>query len=66
MAKGDDRAVVGASGRPLIGMVLTSGAKTIAKVLGCYDAPSGSKQDTQGMKFDVDGMKDLARVKMAD
>jgi len=62
MAKGDNRAVVGSSGKPLPGMTLTSGAKTIAKVLGCYDRPSGPHgQDTMrsgGMKFNVSDMED--------
>jgi hypothetical protein len=36
MAKGDNRAVVGSSGRPLKGMVLESGVKTVAAKLGKY------------------------------
>lgn len=51
MAKGDDRAVVGASGKPQEGMKLESGTKTIAKVLGCYDAPSKPKHEKGGVKF---------------
>lgn len=66
MAKGDDRAVVGASGRPLPGMLLTTGTRTIAKILGRHDAPSGSKEGSQGMKFDVEGMKDVSNVKMRE
>jgi hypothetical protein len=66
MAKGDNRAVIGASGRPEVGMVLESGTKTIAKILGNRDAPSGSKSGTQGQKFDVEGMQNVAHVKMKD
>ena len=62
MAKGDDRAVVGASGKPLPGMILESGTKTIAKKLGCYDRPSGPHgQDTMksgGAHFNVSDMED--------
>lgn len=57
MAKGDNRAVIGASGKPLKGMELESGTKTIAKVLGCYDAPSGPKKgqrELRGVKFNFE------------
>jgi hypothetical protein len=40
VAKGDDRATVGASGKAEPGMVLTSGAKDVAKAIGRKDAPS--------------------------
>jgi hypothetical protein len=48
MAKGDDRATVGASGRPLKGMVLQSGAKTVATTLGCYTRPEGMRTKGDG------------------
>lgn len=51
MAKGDNRAVVGASGKPEKGMILDSGAKTVAKVLGNTSAPSGSKRVTGGVNI---------------
>lgn len=57
MAKGDERAVVGASGRPEPGMVLKSGAKEIAKKLGCYSTADRDLR-TNGGHFDVDSMKD--------
>ena len=51
MAKGDDRAVVGSSGKPLPGMILESGAKTVAKVLGDTSAPSRNKAKHGGMNI---------------
>ena len=59
----DRRAVVGSSGRPEKGMVLDSGAKQIAEVLGRHDRASGPAgrqaiRTTGGMRFDVDAMKD--------
>ena len=57
MAKGDDRAVVGSSGKPLKGMVLESGTKEISKRLGRYTAPDMDLR-TSGGHLDVDAMKD--------
>jgi hypothetical protein len=58
MAKGDDRAVVGASGRPERGMVLQSGAKTVAAVLGRYTThPEGIRTKGDG-HFNVSDCKD--------
>ena len=59
----DRRAVVGSSGKPLPGMILESGAATVAKKLGTNDRPSGPHgQDTAkglgGMRFNVDAMED--------
>lgn len=51
MAKGDNRAVVGASGKPEKGMVLESGARTVAKVLGSTSAPSRGKRETGGVNI---------------
>jgi hypothetical protein len=56
MAKGDDRAVVGASGKPEKGMVLESGAKDVAKAIGGKDAatrlPNGRfAQGRRGVTF---------------
>lgn len=50
MAKGDNRAVIGASGKPQEGMVLSSGAAQIAKIIGRSDAPSKPKE-TGCMRF---------------
>lgn len=57
------RAVVGSSGRPEKGMVLDSGAKQIAEVLGNKDRASGpagrqSIRTGGGMKFNVSDMVD--------
>jgi hypothetical protein len=62
MAKGDNRAVVGASGKPLPGMVLESGAKTIRNKLGQYARSSVGQTNlrTSGAHFDVDGMRDVS------
>ena len=57
MAKGDDRAVVGSSGRPLKGMVLESGTKEISKRLGRYTRPNDDLRTTGG-HFNVDEMQD--------
>jgi hypothetical protein len=57
MAKGDDRAVVGASGRPLPGMVLESGAKQMRNKLGQYTIAPEPKM-SGGMQFDMSAMKD--------
>jgi len=63
MAKGDNRAVVGSSGKPLPGMVLESGASTVARVLGNTSAPSGSKRLHGGMRINTPDMPDHSKVK---
>ena len=52
------RAVVGSSGRPLEGMVLESGAQTVASVLGNYTThPEGIRTKGDG-HFNVSNMED--------
>jgi len=56
MAKGDDRATVGASGKLDKEMKLESGAKDVAKAIGHTDAPSRNpkgqfEKARRGMKF---------------
>ena len=65
MAKGDDRATIGASGRPERGMVLDSGARTIRNKLGQYE-PHNNFSTRPGVKFDVDGMRDMSIGKAPD
>jgi hypothetical protein len=57
MAKGDDRAVVGASGRPLKGMVLESGTPQVRDALGRYTIAKEPKM-RGGAQFDMSAMKD--------
>ena len=56
MAKGDDRAVVGASGKLDKEMKLESGTKDVAKSIGYSDAPSRNSKGQfekirRGVKF---------------
>jgi hypothetical protein len=55
VAKGDDRATVGASGKPEPGMILTSGTKDVAKAIGYKDAPSKGGNPKAGVKFKFHG-----------
>jgi len=55
--------VVGSSGKPLPGMVLESGASTVARVLGNTSAPSGSKRLHGGMRINTPDMPDHSKVK---
>jgi hypothetical protein len=57
MARGDERAVVGSSGRPLKGMVLESGAKTVAAKLGKYSIGKGVRTSGDG-HFNVSDITD--------
>jgi hypothetical protein len=52
MAKGDDRAVVGSSGKPLKGMVLESGTKQVRNALGQYTIAPEPKM-RGGVQFDI-------------
>ncbi len=65
MAKGDNRAVVGSSGKPLPGMVLESGAKTVAKVLGKYTTHSEGMRTGDG-HFNVSDMRDVSLASVKD
>ncbi len=62
----DRRAVVGSSGRPLPGMILESGAQTVARVLGRDDRPSGPHGQDRfdpgrgGVRFDVSDLRDVS------
>ena len=57
MAKGDDRAVIGASGRPLPGMILESGTKQMRNKLGQYTiAPEPKLRG--GVQFDLSTLTD--------
>ena len=58
MAKGDNRAVVGASGRPLPGMILESGAKQMRNLLGQYTIAKDLR--TTGGHFNVSDMTDVS------
>lgn len=58
--KGDDRAVVGASGRPLPGMVLESGAKQIGRILGQYTVGKDVRTTPGGVQFNVSDCKDVS------
>jgi hypothetical protein len=61
MAKGDNRAVVGSSGRPLPGMVLESGTKQMRNKLGQYTThPEGMRTSGGGMQFNVSDCKDVS------
>jgi hypothetical protein len=57
MAKGDDRAVVGSSGKPLKGMVLESGTKQVRNALGQYTIAPEPKM-RGGVQFDLSRAKD--------
>jgi hypothetical protein len=57
MAKGDNRAVVGSSGRPLPGMVLESGTKQMRNKLGQYTI-SPEPKFRGGVQFDMSEMHD--------
>lgn len=59
MAKGDDRCVVGASGRPQEGMVLQSGAKQMRNKLGQYTTQPEPKM-RGGVQFDLSKLEDRA------
>jgi len=65
MAKGDMRAVVGASGKPQEPMKLDSGAKTVAKTLGRYSQPESDLRTTGG-HFNVSDMTDVSIGKAPD
>lgn len=65
MAKGDDRAVVGASGRPLPGMVLESGTKQMRNKLGQYTIAPEPKM-RGGVQFDLSKMTDQSIGKPPD
>jgi hypothetical protein len=58
MAKGDNRAVVGSSGRPLPGMVLESGTKQVAQKLGKYTTHKEGARFEGAMQFDMSSMVD--------
>lgn len=59
MAKGDNRAVVGSSGRPLPGMILESGTKQVAQKLGKYTThKEGARYSSSG--FDMSDMRDVS------
>lgn len=60
MAKGDKRAVVGSSGKPLPGMVLESGSKQMRNKLGQYTTHPEPKL-RGGMQFDMSSMQDQAK-----
>jgi hypothetical protein len=59
VAKGDDRAVVGSSGRALKGMMLESGAKTVAQKLGKYSTHKEGVRFS-GTGWDLSDMKDVS------
>ena len=60
MAKGDDRAVVGSSGRPLPGMILESGTKQVAQKLGKYTTHKEGARYSSASGFDMSDMKDVS------
>jgi hypothetical protein len=60
VAKGDNRAVVGSSGRPLPGMVLESGTKQVAQKLGKYTTHPEGVRFKGGSGFDMSDMKDVS------
>ena len=53
------RAVVGASGKPREGMILESGAQTVAKVLGRYTRSDRDVRTTGG-HFNVSDLTDVS------
>ena len=57
MAKGDDRAVVGSSGKPREGMVLRSGTPQVRDALGRYTIDNPPKFKG-GVQFDLSRAKD--------
>ena len=59
MAKGDDRAVVGSSGKPREGMVLRSGTKQMRNIQGQYTISPEPKL-RGGMQFDIDNARDVS------
>ena len=59
MAKGDNRAVVGASGKPLKGMVLESGTPQVRDALGRYTIEKPVKF-RGGVQFDLSKATDVS------
>lgn len=59
MAKGDNRAVIGASGKPLKGMVLESGTPQVRDALGRYTIAPEPKM-RGGVQFDLSKATDVS------
>ncbi len=59
MAKGDNRAVVGSSGKPREGMVLRSGTAQMRNKLGQYETAPEPKL-RGGVQFDLSNAKDVS------
>lgn len=60
MAKGDNRAVVGASGKPTGDMVLTSGTKDVARAMRHPDGRF--KASGPGVKFEIEDKNHARRA----